>query len=87
MTEWLLQKEDIGAGRVTPEEAPTISAIVAKRAELCASVELAAEIEALGTTPFYRPDGFCDIQYSTTGFPGEPVPPTIRSGAQMKAPS
>ena len=32
---------------LTPEEAQTISAIVAKRAELFASVELAAEIEAL----------------------------------------
>ena len=27
------------------------------------------------------------IQYKTIGFAGEPVPPTIRSGAQMKAPS
>jgi hypothetical protein len=39
--------DDAGAGRLTPEEAQTISAIVAKRAELFASVELAAEIEAL----------------------------------------
>jgi len=39
--------DDVGAGRLTPEEAQTISAIVAKRAELFASVELAAEIEAL----------------------------------------
>ena len=39
--------EDVGAGRLTPEEAQTISAIVAKRAELFASVELATEIEAL----------------------------------------
>ena len=36
-----------GAGRLTPDEAQTISAIVAKRVELFASVELAAEIEAL----------------------------------------
>ena len=39
--------DDVGAGRLTPEEAQTISAIVAKRAELFASVELATEIEAL----------------------------------------
>ncbi|MFL5008433.1 MAG: hypothetical protein ACJ8DK_24190 [Microvirga sp.] len=39
--------DDVGAGRLTPEEAQTIAAIVAKRAELFASVELAAEIEAL----------------------------------------
>ena len=34
--------DDVGAGRLTPEEAQTISAIVAKRAELFASVELAS---------------------------------------------
>ena len=39
--------DDVGSGRLTLEEAQTISAIVAKRAELFASVELAAEIEAL----------------------------------------
>src|SRR3954470_18712421 len=39
--------EDVGAGRLTPEEANTISAIVGKRAELFPSIELAAEIEAL----------------------------------------
>ena len=39
--------DDVGAGRLTPEEAQTISAIVAKRAELFPSIELAAEIEAL----------------------------------------
>src|SRR3954469_19232620 len=39
--------EDVGAGRLTPEEAHTISAIVAKRAELFPSIELAVEIEAL----------------------------------------
>ena len=39
--------DDVGAGRLTPDEAQTISAIVAKRAELLASIELAAEIEAL----------------------------------------
>src|SRR3954453_1855579 len=39
--------EDVGAGRLTPEEAQPISAIVGKRAELFPSVELAAEIEAL----------------------------------------
>src|SRR3954452_24838432 len=39
--------EDVGAGRLTPEEAQTISAIVAKRAELFPSIELAAEIETL----------------------------------------
>ena len=39
--------DDVGAGRLTPDEAQTISAIVAKRAELFPSVELAAEIEAL----------------------------------------
>ena len=37
----------VGTGRLTPEEAQTISAIVAKRAELFASIELASEIEAL----------------------------------------
>ena len=41
--------DDVDAGRLTPEEAQTIAAIVAKRAELFASVELAAEIEALKT--------------------------------------
>src|SRR4051812_32325397 len=39
--------EDVGSGRLTPEEAQTISAIVGKRAELFPSIELAAEIEAL----------------------------------------
>src|SRR3954451_642591 len=39
--------DDVGAGRLTPGEAQTISAIVAKRAELFPSVELAGEIEAL----------------------------------------
>ena len=39
--------DDVGAGRLTPEEAQTISAIVAKRAELFPSIELAAEIDAL----------------------------------------
>ena len=39
--------DNVGAGRLTPDEAQTISTIVAKRAELFASVELAAEIEAL----------------------------------------
>src|SRR3954468_15562153 len=39
--------DDVGAGRLTPEEAQTISAIVGKRAELFPSVELASEIEAL----------------------------------------
>ena len=39
--------DDVGTGRLTPEEAQTISAIVAKRAELFASIELASEIEAL----------------------------------------
>jgi hypothetical protein len=39
--------DDVGAGRLTPEEAQTISAIVAKRAELFPSIELAAEIEGL----------------------------------------
>src|SRR3954452_9632706 len=39
--------DEVGAGRLTPDEAQTISAIVAKRAELFPSVELAAEIEAL----------------------------------------
>ena len=37
--------DDVGSGRLTPDEAQTISAIVAKRTELFASVELAAEIE------------------------------------------
>jgi hypothetical protein len=40
---------DVGAGRLTPEEAQTISAIVGKRAELFPSIELAAEIEGLKT--------------------------------------
>jgi hypothetical protein len=39
--------DDVGAGRLTPEEAHTISAIVSKRAELFGTIELAAEIEAL----------------------------------------
>jgi hypothetical protein len=39
--------DDVGAGRLTPDEAQTISAIVAKRAELFPSIELAAEIEGL----------------------------------------
>src|SRR5215213_5558934 len=39
--------DDVGAGRLTPEEAQTISSIVAKRAELFPSIELATEIEAL----------------------------------------
>ena len=39
--------DDVGAGRLTPDEAQTISAIVAKRAELFPSIELAAEIDAL----------------------------------------
>jgi hypothetical protein len=39
--------DDVGAGRLTPEEAQTISAIVAKRAELFPSIELASEIDAL----------------------------------------
>jgi hypothetical protein len=39
--------DDVGSGRLTPEEAATISAIVAKRAELFPSIELASEIEAL----------------------------------------
>src|SRR3954462_7522389 len=38
--------DDVGAGRLTPDEAQTISAIVATRTELCQSVERAAEIEA-----------------------------------------
>jgi hypothetical protein len=37
------------AGRLTPDEAQTISAIVAKRAKLFPSIELASEIEALIT--------------------------------------
>ena len=39
--------DDVGAGRLTPDEAQTISSIVAKRAELFPSIELASEIEAL----------------------------------------
>src|SRR4051812_6546044 len=39
--------DGVGEGRLTPEEAQTISAIVAKRAELFPSIELASEIEAL----------------------------------------
>src|SRR3954471_3561906 len=39
--------DDVGAGRLTPDEAQTISAIVAKRAELFPSIELADEIETL----------------------------------------
>src|SRR3954454_20974440 len=39
--------DDVGAGRLTPDEAQTISAIVAKRAELFPSIELATEIEAV----------------------------------------
>ena len=34
--------DDVGAGRLTPEEAQTISAIVAERAELFPSIELAS---------------------------------------------
>src|SRR3954465_7392153 len=39
--------DDVGAGRLTPEEAQTISAIVARRPELFPSIELASEIKAL----------------------------------------
>jgi hypothetical protein len=39
--------DDVGSGRLTLQDAQTISAIVAKSAELFASVELASEIEAL----------------------------------------
>ena len=39
--------DDVGAGRLTPDEAETISAIVAKRAELSAPSSWRAEIEAL----------------------------------------
>src|SRR3954470_13322647 len=39
--------DDVGAGRLTPEEARPISAIVAKRPELSPSIERASEIEAL----------------------------------------
>ena len=39
--------DDVGAGRLTPEETQTIAAIVAKRAELFPSIELATEIDAL----------------------------------------
>src|SRR3954447_22005074 len=56
--------DDVGAGRLTPDEAQTISAIVGKRAELFPSIELAAEIEVLkrqlaevmaGAHPYTRP--------------------------------
>ena len=58
--------DDVGAGRLTPEETQTISAIVSKRAELFPSIELATEIEALKAqlaafgaprppTPIHRP--------------------------------
>ena len=43
--------DNVGAGRLTPDEAQTISSIVAKRAELFPSIELAAEIEALKAQP------------------------------------
>ena len=39
--------DDVGAGRLTPEEAQTISAIVSKRAELFGTIELASEIDTL----------------------------------------
>jgi hypothetical protein len=39
--------DDVGAGRLSQEEAQTISAIVAKRADLFPSIELAVEIDAL----------------------------------------
>jgi hypothetical protein len=39
--------DDVGAGRLTPEEAQTISAIVAKRGQLFASIELAAATDTL----------------------------------------
>ena len=39
--------DDVGTARLTPDEAQTISSIVAKRAELFPSIELAVEIEAL----------------------------------------
>src|SRR6188508_1571440 len=35
--------DDVGAGRLTPDEAQTISSIVAKRAELFPSIELASD--------------------------------------------
>jgi hypothetical protein len=38
---------DVGAGRLTPDEALTIAAIVGKRAELFAWSGFAAEINAL----------------------------------------
>ena len=61
--------DDVGGGRLTPDEAQTIAAIVAKRAELFGTIELASEIDALkaqlaavvGTqrapTPIRRPFG------------------------------
>ena len=39
--------DDVGSGRLTPDEAQTISAIVSKRAELFGTIELTAEIETL----------------------------------------
>ena len=39
--------DGVGEGRLTPDEAQTISAIVSKRAELFGTIELAGEIEAL----------------------------------------
>src|SRR5215208_4044474 len=54
--------DDVAAGRLTPEEANTISAIISKRAELFPSIELAAEIEAL--------------KAQLTGVVGAPRPPT-----------
>ena len=37
----------VSEGKLTPDEANLVSAIIAKRAELFPSIELAAEIEAL----------------------------------------
>src|SRR4051794_3948626 len=59
--------DDVGEGRLTPDEAQTISTIVAKRAELFPSVELAAEIEAL--------------KAQLAGVVGPPRPPSLNAAA------
>jgi len=54
----------VSEGQLTPDEANLVSAIVAKRAELFASVELASEIEALNA--------------QLAAVLGRPPPPPIR---------
>ena len=67
--------ENVGSGRLTPEEAQTISSIVAKRAELFASVELAAEMGALK-----------DQLAAIVGTPPSTHPPPVRNHLKPTGP-